>query len=177
MLTLSLLRHAKSSWSGTPLEDFERPLSRRGEKAAPRMGAFMARRGLAPDLILCSPAVRARQTLELVLPRLKRKPEVVYDEALYLASPGAMLKRIRKVGGEVSHAMLVGHNPGLEELVLELAGSAAVEDDIAALGDKMPTAALAVLLFDGDLWSRVKRGTGRLDLFMTPKRLKGADCE
>ena len=96
MLTLSLLRHAKSSWEDGSLKDFERPLAKRGESAAPRMGAFMAERGLAPQLILCSPAVRARQTLDLVLPHLAGDPSVLYEDRLYLAAPSALLARLRR---------------------------------------------------------------------------------
>src|SRR5262245_23008202 len=116
MLTLSLLRHAKSSWADPRLKDFERPLNERGEEAAPRMGAFMARRGIAPELILCSTAVRARQTLEFVRPHLRGNPKVVYEDTLYLASPSVMLKHIGKVPAKVHHAMLVGHDPGLHTL-------------------------------------------------------------
>src|SRR4029450_13070844 len=114
MLTLSLLRHAKSSWDDASLEDFERPLAKRGESAAPRMGRFMAEQGLAPQLILCSPAVRARQTLDLVLPHLAGGPTVVYEDNFYLDAPSVLLARLRKVEGKVSHVMIVGHDPGMQ---------------------------------------------------------------
>jgi phosphohistidine phosphatase len=171
MLTLSLLRHAKSSWSDPRLKDFERPLNDRGETAAPRMGAFMARRGLAPDLILCSTAVRARQTLNLVLPHLKGAPAVTYENALYLASSATMLKRLQKVPAGVSHSMIVGHDPGMQTLAVELA-RAGNADDLASLAEKFPTAGLAVIVFDVDAWPDVHWGGGRLKLFMAPKRLQ-----
>jgi phosphohistidine phosphatase len=170
MLTLSLLRHAKSSWADARLTDVERPLNDRGEKAAPRMGAFMARNGLAPQLILCSSAVRARQTLDLVLPFLKGKPEVAYEEALYLASPATMLKRLHKVSAKVHHTMIVGHDPGLHMLALQLAGTG-TETEMTALTQKFPTAGLAVIEFEVRTWSRVKPDGGRLALFTAPKRL------
>lgn len=170
MLTLSLLRHGKSSWSDARLKDFERPLSDRGEKAAGRMGAFMARHGIAPDLILCSPAARARQTLDLVLPHFKGAPAVVYEEALYLASPGSLLKRIRKVAAKVRHTLIIGHNPGLQALAQDLAGAGQPED-LEALAEKLPTAGLAVIVFSARSWTKVERGGGRLELFMVPKRL------
>jgi phosphohistidine phosphatase len=151
MLTLSLLRHGKSSWSNARLKDIERPLSERGEKAVPRMGAFMARHGLAPDLILCSPAV-------------------VYEDALYLASPRSMLKRIHKVAAKVRHTMIVGHNPGLHALAQDLAGAGAPED-LEALAEKFSTAGLAVIVFGARSWTKVEPGGGRLELFMAPKRL------
>jgi phosphohistidine phosphatase len=169
MLTLSLLRHAKSSWADPRRKDFDRPLNDRGEKAAPGMGAFMARRGIAPDLILCSPAVRARQTLDLVLPHLKGRPEVAYEEPLYLAAPATMLKRIRQLPPEVRHVMIVGHDPGMHVLAQELAGKGE-DGDLEALADKFPTGALAVIEFDATGWQEVERRAGRLALFMSPKR-------
>ena len=123
MLTLSLLRHAKSNWDDPSLKDFERPLSKRGENAAPRVGAYMAVQGLAPDLVLCSPAVRARQTLGLVLPRLAGGPTVVYEENFYLAAPSVLLARVRKVEAKVRHILIVGHDPGMQGLALELSGA------------------------------------------------------
>src|SRR4051794_11013088 len=117
MLTLTLLRHAKSSWE-EPLDDFDRPLAPRGEKAAPEIGAALAARGLRPDLIVCSGAVRARETLGLMLERLGAPPpEVIYDDSLYMAAPGKLLKRLHAIassfpGNVPHHVMLVGHNPG-----------------------------------------------------------------
>jgi phosphohistidine phosphatase len=169
MLTLSLLRHAKSSWSNARLKDVERPLNDRGEDAAPRMGTFMARHGLAPDLILCSPSVRTRQTLDLLLPRLKATPEVFFEDSLYLGAPATMLKRLRKVAAAVRHTMIIGHNPGLQSLALQLAGSGE-EEDLEALAEKLPTTGLVVIAFDVPAWSKVKPGGGRL-LFTAPKRL------
>jgi phosphohistidine phosphatase len=170
MLTLSLLRHAKSSWDDGSLEDFERPLAKRGESAAPRMGAFMAEQGLAPQLILCSPAVRARQTLDLVLPHLAGGPTVVYEDHFYLAAPSVLLARLRKIEGKVSHVMIVGHDPGMQGLAVELAGSGDA-GMLQALAVKFPTAGLAVIRFKARSWTKVGRGRGRLELFTTPKTL------
>jgi len=170
MLTLSLLRHAKSSWDDPALEDFDRPLSKRGATAAPRMGAYMAARGIAPDLVLCSPAVRARQTLDLVLPHLSGGPTVVYADGFYLAASSVLLARLRKVEDKVAHVLIVGHDPGIQGLALELSGSGKGEA-LKALGRKFPTAALAVIRFKGDDWAKVEEGRGRLDLFVTPKSL------
>lgn len=170
MLTLSLLRHAKSSWADPDLDDFDRPLSERGEEAAPRMGAYMAKHDMAPDLILSSPSVRTRQTLDLVLPHLPVVPEVLYEEALYLAPASVLLKRVRKLEAKVRHAMLVGHDPGMHALAVDLAATGNPAD-LEALAAKFPTAGLAVIVFDGRDWSKVKAGTGRLQVFMTPRRL------
>jgi phosphohistidine phosphatase len=170
MLTLSLLRHAKSSWDDGSLPDFDRPLAKRGETAAPRMGAYMAEHGLAPELILCSPAVRARQTLDLILPRLTGGPTVVYEDRFYLAAPSLLLARLRKIEGKIQHVMIVGHDPGMQGLAMALAGGGDA-DMLQALATKFPTAGLAVIRFKARSWSKVGDGSGRLDLFMTPKLL------
>ncbi len=122
MLTLSLLRHAKSSWAEPSQDDFDRPLNERGIEAAPAMGKFMAAQKLVPDLILCSTAVRARETLELVRPHLPRATMVEYEDGLYLAATPVLLKRVRAVAADVGHLMLVGHDPGMHGLATKLAG-------------------------------------------------------
>jgi phosphohistidine phosphatase len=170
MLTLSLLRHAKSSWDDTSLKDFDRPLSKRGENAGPRVGAYIAVQGLAPELILCSPAVRARQTLDLVLPHLAGGPTVVYEDAFYLAAPSVLLERIRRIEAKVRHAMIVGHDPGMQGLALDLSG-AGEADTLQALAGKFPTGGLAVIRFKARDWSKVGPAKGRLELFVTPKML------
>ena len=170
MLTLSLLRHAKSSWDDPALDDFDRPLSKRGASAAPRMGAYMAAHRLAPDLVLCSPAVRARQTLDLVLPHLSGGPTVVYEEGFYLAASSVLLARVRKIEANVHHVLIVGHDPGIQGLALELSGGGKAEM-LKSLGSKFPTAALAVIRFKGEDWAKVDEGKGRLELFVTPKSL------
>ncbi|NJO23907.1 MAG: histidine phosphatase family protein [Sphingomonadales bacterium] len=170
MLTLSLLRHAKSSWDNPSLRDFDRALNERGRDAAPRMGAYMAAHDIVPELILCSPSVRTRQTLELVLPHFTARPPVLYEDAIYLGTPSALLKRIRKVDVDVKHTMIVAHDPGLHHLAMGLSGSGDT-DLLQSLAEKFPTAALAVIVFGGRSWSKVQLGAGRLKHFMTPKRL------
>ena len=170
MLTLSLLRHAKSSWDNAKLRDVERPLNDRGRDAAPRIGAFMAANRIVPELVLCSSSVRTRQTLDLVLPNLSPTPAVSYEEAIYLAPPTVLLKRLKKVENSVGHVMIVAHDPGLHRLALELCGSGDPEM-LQALARKFPTAALAVIRFETSAWSKLKAGSGRLALFITPKSL------
>jgi phosphohistidine phosphatase len=170
MLTLCLLRHAKSSWEDAAIEDFDRPLAPRGEQAAPRMGAYMADQGIAPELILCSPAKRTRQTLALILPKLAQQPSVEFEDGLYLASSSALLARIRKVRANTHYLMLVGHDPGMHGLAVELSGRGGSED-LNRLANKFPTAALAVISFRVSQWSQVKPKAGRLDQFMSPRRL------
>src|SRR5918992_426176 len=171
MLTLSLLRHAKSSWADRELEDHDRPLAKRGTKAAGAMGAYIATNGLQPDLVLCSGAVRTRATLTLVLPQLgKPPPKAVFDNALYMATPAALLGRLQQVKSDARHVMLIGHNPGMHALALELTGKGSRED-VEAMATKFPTCALAVLTFKVRKWSDVGSGAGTLELFMPPRRL------
>jgi len=169
MVTLSLFRHAKSSWTESGLRDFERPLAPRGKQAAPKMGAFMESQGLVPDLVLCSPAARAMQTLEHALPELGERPEIRYEEGLYHAGPRQMLQLLNDVDTGVGHVMLIGHNPGMHGLALGLVGSGE-EDEIQALRQKFPTAGLALIDFEAD-WPQVAPGHGTLRLFMVPRRL------
>lgn len=176
MLTLMLLRHAKSSWDDPAVPDVERPLAKRGKKAAPAVGAALARMGLRPDLVICSSAARAKETLALVLAELgSPTPQVVYDDAVYMAQPEALLARLCRIkadeiGGVPRHVMLVGHNPGLEDLALLLVRDGAA-DDLALLAEKFPTGAVAVIAFNAKSWSSVEPGAGRLEHFLTPKRL------
>lgn len=170
MLTLSLLRHAKSSWDDPERDDFDRPLNERGAEAAPRMGRFMAKHAVVPALVLCSTSVRTRQTLDRVLPHLSPAPTVAYEDALYLAPAGVLLQRVRRIAGKVRHAMIVAHDPGMHQLATELAGSGDPEL-VDALARKFPTGALAVIDFGVQAWAKVRRGAGSLRIFMAPKRL------
>ncbi len=171
MLTLALLRHAKSAWDDPGLDDFDRPLAPRGVKAARTMGAYLARERLKPDLVLCSDAARARATLALLLPELgSPAPEILYDGALYLASPAALLDRLRRTPKNARRVLVIGHNPGLHALALDLIGDGR-RSDITALATHFPAAALAVISFPAESWSAVAPAGGRLLCYMTPKRL------
>jgi phosphohistidine phosphatase len=169
MKTVSLFRHAKSSWDDERLKDFDRPLAPRGEKAAARMGAWMAAEGVAPDLILCSSAARTRATLKLAGKKMAAA-KTLYEDALYHASAGAMLTMLRALPASAGHVMIVGHNPGLHALALDLFGSGAREAMLAA-ARKFPTAALAQVEFNIAEWRRLGVGDGRLARFVTPKML------
>lgn len=170
MLTLLLLRHAKSSWDDPELEDFERPLAKRGTRAAHQIGALLADEDLKPDLVLCSGAVRTRATLTLLLPALGQPPpEIVYDDDLYLAAPAVILESIRRAG-QARRLMVIGHNPGLHALALSLVGDGS-RRDISALATKLPTAALAVIDFDCADWSEARPAAGRLKRYVTPRTL------
>ncbi len=171
MRTLILLRHAKSSWDHTGLDDFSRPLADRGIAAAPRMGAFLAANGAVPDLVLCSTAVRTRQTLDLVLPALPSyQGRILFEDALYLASASDLLARLRTVPSAVKCVMLIGHNPGFHDLARVLTATGA-RADRAALAVKFATAGAAILSFDVGSWSDIVLRSGHLATFMTPARL------
>jgi phosphohistidine phosphatase len=171
MLTLSLLRHAKSSWKDPTLPDRDRPLATRGVTDAPLMGKAMAERGIDPELVLCSSARRTRDTLALVLPELRVEPKVVYEDALYHASPAEMLQMMRAIQPGASRVMLVGHNPELQALALDLVGSGP-KHSRDLLREKYPTAGLAVMNFASGLWSSVTVNSGTLNLFLSPKDIR-----
>ena len=172
MLTLSLLRHAKSSWKNPALPDRERPLNARGMGDAPVMGRAMSERGIDPELILCSTAQRTVDTLALVLPELKIEPKIAYEDVLYHASPAEMLDMLRDIQPGASSVLLIGHNPEIQALALELIG-AGPQELRERLAEKFPTGGLVVINFTAGLWSCVDVGSGSLAAFVTPKELRG----
>lgn len=172
MLTLSLLRHGKSSWDDPRLEDHERPLAKRGTKDASRIGAYMAEHDLKPDLVLCSSAVRTRATLALLVNTWEGPPPAVqFDDELYLGPPTVLLSRLQTVKAQARHVLIIAHNPGLHVLALELIGSGN-RKSIAALARGFPTATLAVLTFEASSWREVRATTGRLRFLASPGSLE-----
>ena len=171
---LILLRHAKSAWDNLSIADFDRPLSNRGRKAAPLVGAYLARHNLLPGLVLTSSAKRAVETLDLVSAGWQVKPTVRKLKSLYLAMPREMLRRLQAVGQEPDCVMLIGHNPGIADLAnwLCIQGKA---DQRASMVRKFPTGAVATIEFDVEDWSDVDAETGRLVDFATPKQIEHAD--
>ncbi|MGH6913005.1 MAG: SixA phosphatase family protein, partial [Geminicoccales bacterium] len=141
MKALLLLRHAKSSWDEPGLREIDRPLTGRGRKAAARMGRLLAERGLIPDLIVCSPARRARETYDALAPALDADPELRFEDGLYLAEPAGLLRLTQALPDTARTVLLIGHNPGLERFAGRLAGSAA-GDSLRRMAAKFPTAAL-----------------------------------
>ena len=169
MKTLTLLRHAKSDWTDVGMRDFDRPLNDRGRRAARTVGAHMAREGLAFDRVLASPARRVRDTLDEVARGYGRPLDAAYDECIYLASASALLDLVREVDETAERLLLVGHNPGLEELALELG-----RDDLGSpmrreVEIKYPTATLAEVALDGRTWRDAD--TGRIVRFVRPRDL------
>jgi phosphohistidine phosphatase len=169
MNRLCLMRHAKAVSQHADAEDRARPLAERGEEAARAVALWMADQGLAPDAVLCSSALRTRQTLAAVLPVLGGKPQVFYEDGLYLADPRALLARLRKVAAERTTVLVVGHNPGLHELAVLLAGAAGGKL-ARRLRDNLPTAALACFELAGS-WTGLGRDDARLAFYVTPKDL------
>jgi phosphohistidine phosphatase len=162
MKTLLILRHAKSSWKQEGLDDHERPLSKRGLKDAPRMGALLKEMDLVPDLILSSSARRARETAELVAEGCDYVGEIGGGRDLYAFDSIAYLEALSELSDEPGRVMLVGHNPGLEELLGQLTGDYA----------RLPTAALAVVQLPIQRWAYLQEGIqGELLQVYRPKEL------
>ena len=161
MKTLFILRHAKSSWENADLSDFERPLNERGLKAALFMGDVMKSNQFQPALILSSPAKRAEQTAILVKEAAGFGEEIEFEERIYEASLARLLEIIREQNNRFESILLVGHNPGLENLIRALTGEL----------QPMPTAALAVVDLETDKWSEVNSSTGKLRTLIRPKEI------
>jgi phosphohistidine phosphatase len=174
MLTLTLLRHAKSSWDNPGHDDFSRPLNARGLHAAPEAGRALRELAIVPSLVLCSPSQRTRETLRLALPEmhLAAAPQSVFEDALYLAPPAQMLDQLRKVEAKHASVLLIGHNPGMHNLAEALAGPGGPNTQALneRLAEKFPTGAIAVLTFNKKSWRDVAPRTGRLTAFWTPKK-------
>jgi phosphohistidine phosphatase len=168
---LAVLRHAKSAWPDD-VADHERPLAARGRRDAPAAGRRLREMGCAPGLVVCSTARRTRQTWDLVAPELAASPPVVHDPRVYDATVPELLNVIREVPDRVETLLLIGHNPGAQELVLRLAGEAA-DDALQQARVKFPTAAIAVLTWQGT-WAALAPGTARLTDFAIPRGLRGA---
>jgi phosphohistidine phosphatase len=160
---LLLLRHAKSSWEDEDLPDHDRPLAPRGRKAAKLMATHLRQEGISPSLVLCSSARRTRETLERVGP----DGEVRIERELYGASASELLDRLRRVPDDAESVMLIGHNPAVQELALELAAGG---DRLADVERKFPTCALATMSLPGT-WGELQPGAAELVGFVRPKDL------
>ena len=164
---LFLLRHAKSSWDEPGLSDHDRPLAPRGRRASRVIAEHMRWKRIAPELVLCSSARRTRQTLTRIAPALGEDVDVRIEPELYAASATDLLKLLREVPDEVDSVMLIGHNPGIEDLTVELAGTG---EELGRVREKFPTAALATLEFDRS-WRELEPGGAELTSFVKPKEL------
>jgi phosphohistidine phosphatase len=170
MKRLFLLRHAKSDRSDADLVDFERPLNKRGRQAAPAIGRFMRKEELIPAVVLCSPARRTLETWEALAPALRTEVPLKTAKRLYLAGPGEILRQIHELPETAGSALVIGHNPGLQSLALDLVGGGDAAGR-ARLAAKLPTAGLAILDFAVDRWSEIGAGGGALARFVAPRDL------
>ena len=165
---IHLLRHAKSSWDEPSTPDRERPLAPRGRKAAKRLARHLRESDIRPNLVLCSSARRARQTLELIENGLPDDVEIEIEPDLYGASADGLLERLRALPPEVRTVMLIGHNPGLQDLGLMLAGSG---EDLPRLREHYPTLALASLQTRPSTWKTLAAGSATLTGLLVPADL------
>jgi phosphohistidine phosphatase len=168
MKTLTLLRHAKSSWDDPVQRDFDRPLNKRGRKAARTIGQEMRAQGLTFDQVLASPAVRVVETLADVSDGYGQAIAPDCDKRVYLASAEALLEFVQGTDESRSRLLIVGHNPGLENLVLLLAQEGALRSEVLI---KYPTATLAEITLPVDRWPDVREGVGTLTRFIRPRDL------
>ena len=177
MKTLTLLRHAKSGYDDPLLRDFDRPLNDRGRRAAMAIGKWLRAAqdsGAMPDFdhVAASPAVRCRQTIDGVETGMKARLAPIYEQRIYLSSSATLVELIAGFAAHHDHALLVGHNPGLEDLLLELVPPGNGKRDEAEL--KYPTATLARLDLDIERWAQVDGGRAALTHFIRPRDLDAA---
>jgi phosphohistidine phosphatase len=165
--TLLLMRHAKSSWDDANLRDFDRPLADRGKRDAPRMARALVTLDSAPDLIVSSPAVRAKETVEAIIAEGKLDAPLEFNDGIYDASSAALMQIVQRLPDERQRVLMAGHNPGFEDLLTRLTGERG----------RMPTAAIACIEFQTDHWADIEYGQGKLIWLLTPKQLRKDDGE
>ncbi|WP_404481357.1 SixA phosphatase family protein [Novosphingobium sp. BL-52-GroH] len=173
MKTLGIFRHAKSDWTDARLRDFDRPLNKRGRVGAGVMGKHIRDHGVGWKRVLASPAVRVTQTIEIAGEAAGETPPITWDRRIYLANSATLMDVLREQDehGAPRTIMLVGHNPGLEDLIFDLVpddGSNPLRDIVE---DKFPTAAYAVIEFDIENWADLGEGCGRLVHLVRPRDL------
>jgi phosphohistidine phosphatase len=165
---LLILRHAKSDWCTGIVTDFQRPLAKRGKHDAPKVGTWLYREGLVPDYVVCSPAERARQTAEIICKKLDyKKKKIVFDDSIYAAGTLELLEVLARCPADAPIVLIVGHNPGLEELVRHLAGEGL---EFPEDGKLLPTATVARLEMPGD-WRELGPGSAQLISMTRPRSL------
>lgn len=170
MKTIFLLRHAKSSWDDPVERDFDRPLNARGRRAAETIGRYLRDEALRFDRVIASPAVRVIETLDGVEAGAGRRLGAAFDKRIYMASATALLDIVHETDAEADTLLLVGHNPGLEDLVFLLTpeGSGPLRKEVDI---KYPTATLAEMRFDVGDWEAIDEGSGTLARFVRPRDL------
>ena len=182
MLDLFLFRHAKSSWSDETLDDFDRPLNKRGKKSAQVMGQYFVSQGVQPDMVVCSKAKRCKATLKLLLKQGFAPHSQVFQNQFYLATSDKLLQVIKNTPETVKSLMIIGHNPGLETLAIKLCKDIN-NPDYLSIRKKFPTAAFVHLKIElgatsrdclNQGWSHLAPNSGTLYCYQTPKQLLGS---
>ena len=162
MKTLYLLRHAKSSWADGNLADFDRPLNGRGKRAAETIGDYLKANNITPDLILCSTALRTRETLALVTEAAEWTTDVRYDQGIYEASSSRLVEVVSEIENDRDVVMLIGHNSGLEELLFLLTQQR----------EEMSTGTLAKIVLNMTTWTAIMETKGAVEWVVSPRELK-----
>jgi phosphohistidine phosphatase len=168
---LGLFRHAKSDWDDPRARDFDRPLNDRGRRGAALMGQHIIEHGIKWERLLASPAVRVAQTIELAMQAARIKVPVRWDRRIYLATSPALIELLREQEGDPASMMLIGHNPGLEDVIFDLVpddGSSPLRDVVE---EKFPTASYAVMEIDIDDWGDLEDGSARVVHLVRPRDL------
>jgi phosphohistidine phosphatase len=173
MKELLLMRHAKAVQGGLEYGDLGRPLNGRGRRAAAAAARDLYKRGARPELILCSPSRRTRETLDYVLEVYTPPPPTRLEPELYLADASRLVERFRNLEAEVACALLIGHNEGLADAAIALASSGEPAP-LASMRSKFPTGAVAWLRFPVDDWTQLGRTRGELVAFIRPRDLSGS---
>lgn len=163
MKNLLIMRHAKSDWGDASLADFDRPLNSRGKKAAPFMGKELLQRGKVPDLIISSPANRAKSTALKVAETSGYSKEIQFEKDFYFGYVDEIIRVVQNTHSNCSRLMVIGHNPTQESLIGVLTKNNAYA--------RMPTAAIASILFDIDNWDKLVKSSGTLEWLILPKEL------
>ena len=170
MLRLLLLRHSKAERGRSGERDHERQLAERGRDDAPKIGAYLAKHRYVPDQVVVSTSARTRETWSLAAAAMPGKPKVEFDERIYESTPKALLAVLRETGPKIRTLMMVGHNPSMQELAVQLVATGDIETR-ERLQEAFPTSGLAVIEFALDGWDRVHPQSGRLKLFITPRSI------
>ncbi len=170
MLRLTLMRHANAGWGEEGLSDFDRSLDTRGRNDAPDMGAYMVKKNITPDLILCSAALRTRETFELLNTTAEFEGEVRFLEELYLIGETQLTKLLRNISSDFKHIFVLAHNPGIHDMVVSLASPPSI-GKLSRLVYDFPTSSMVAFVFDISSWTELKPGTGKLIELATPALL------
>ncbi len=171
MKTLALFRHAKSDWTDARGRDFDRPLNARGRRGAAAMGKHVHESHWQFDQVIASPAVRVTETLEIAAKAWGRAFPIAWDRRIYLASSATLLDLLREVEGDPASLLMVGHNPGLEDLIFDLVPDDGTSPLRALVEQKFPTATFAILECAIDRWADIDTGCARLTTMTRPRDL------